>query len=364
MLLAFCAILTAAAACGGGGGDKKQSVPIEEMVAIYATTLCSIVDTCNGPAPVDFVGLSLSGSCAEEIQRTLEDSWLPLAKDAIARAAVIYHGDKVRECEAAMRSASCASLSNARIAVCEEIFEGTVDPGGACTLSDECKGENFCKVTGTCPGACTAAGREGAACDGGDEACAAGFVCDDDRCVAPVALDGACEEDGAPCADGTRCVGADPSTGTAGTCKEYASLFTAAPGETCNPQQGLYCREGSYCAVTSYSAGKPGYSCVGASPAGGSCKLAVPSACPAGTVCDVTFAQIARGDYDGTCAALPGEGAACVQYLVFKACGEGLSCVDDVCVRKARLEGACTDDDGCYSGNCASGACATKDPCT
>ena len=166
--------------------------------------------------------------------------------------------------------------------VCQEILEGKVALGGACTSSKDCAGDAFCDTSG-CEGKCAARGGAGATCDTSDacsnasahlectyegstcvpveivEGAAKGAECGDlhatdkvtlVRCATPLACaegtcqdvipdGGTCASDHSPCARGTACMpddgGTPPDGGgdVTGTCR--VPPFADTEGSACQP---------------------------------------------------------------------------------------------------------------------------------
>ncbi len=69
-----------------------------------------------------------------------------------------YHADKAEECIAAVDALSCErGTSTAGPLACQEIFSGTVDANGACSLNEECLSQQCMTTTcsnGCCTGTC------------------------------------------------------------------------------------------------------------------------------------------------------------------------------------------------------------------
>jgi hypothetical protein len=262
-----------------------------------------------------------------------------------------------------------------------------VQPGGACTMDEECAG-GWCDARpDACPGTCHALGSAGAGCSrmtsawssrSDDRLCAAGFVCEGGGCRAV----GRPGPHGAPCRQDEECnsglVCLTSQGEQSGTC---GVALTA--GEHCMGSLG--CATGLYCK-------SPASACAPGSDEGGSCEVGrgvIPwlhsPVCKGNQVCvgDTTITND-RGDLStpGTCRTPQGVGGPCVhvsnasQAAFLSGCLLGLACDPQTsrCVAAPGVgtpcsrEGACAPDAYCLAGTCTAllpdgAACFSSSEC-
>ncbi len=337
------------------GATHESAVPIEDVGASYAGALCDALDACYGPTvgPLFFGG----SDCEGTFRTSFESTSIPLYRDAIERGTLIYDGARFSDCEASLEMLGCGIFS-ARVAdVCEEAFVGTLPPGAACTLDEECEGASYCDHGGgACPGSCQARGAAGAACidDGG---CTTGLRCAAGTCRAPAGDGAGCDgPTGLGCNAGLICLGADETR--AGTCLSVEEAFSGALGAACDPSTGPLCADGLSCALDQVVAGAPTFVCVERAAIGAACRIAIPDAC-ANAVCDGLAPD--TGDFDGTCVAVPAAGEACGGLM--ERCATGTRCLDGTCEPSGALGAACSSPAGCASGRCEGGVCVAPMLC-
>lgn len=348
----------ATAGSGGSAGSAgQQGVPLDEVASRLTDVFCGLIDGCFGPLYDE----SLTGvSCEEQFGATIEDGSLATTETAVDEGRVIYHGDKVEACAAAMEALGCDLLTSRGPDACDEVFEGTVDEGGACTLTAECKGELICKADEACPGVCAQRQPAGEPCTDNDH-CVDGLVCGEDSgvCETPSVEGDACGAGNPACLPMFFCLGADEEQSQAGTCVAWDDLLANAEGETCSITEGPWCELGSTCSVTGITGGVT-MECVATVESGAACYFGVPSPCPVGEFCN---ANIDIGQFEGTCTALPGDGEAC-NTVGFPECAPSLVCDGGTCRAIGRLGDDCTSDLTCASGNCDGGTCAAGTACS
>lgn len=348
-----------AAACGsdsdggaGGGGLTLSDLPGE-----VAAAQCQAYENCVGSQLFD---LFLGGTdcVAQTTQSVLAGEFAQYA-DAVAAGRMTYDASKARACLDEIAARTCSTLYLRETATCRAAIDGTVELGGSCSLDGECQGVAYCKSESrTCPGACTALGAAGDTCEDDDE-CSDGLICSEaGTCATPGAVGATCGLAGmTDCSAGLVCAGADEQSATPGNCAKPS--LTAALGEACSiGSTWTLCASGLSCAVKETTPALA-FECVttGSYAAGGPCKIAVPDACPAGQLCDVTGTGV-----DGTCKVAPAAGEPCASSPITE-CADGLTCVAGTCVAKATNGVACTADEACYSKRCVAGLCAADVPC-
>ncbi|MEC7524755.1 MAG: hypothetical protein VYE22_33050 [Myxococcota bacterium] len=341
-------------ACDAGG------VPIESAPAETAAVYCDAVDSCAG----DFAGSLGGSSCRTNFTATFENGAVQLWQAAIDRGTVTYDAAATRACLDASQANGCNLFNVATPEACRDILVGTLEPGSACSFSEECAGDAYCDGA-SCPataGTCSARKASGAECDGTDE-CVTGLVCEGGTCQTSSSRPGGpCDgPDAIACPLGEICVDGDEET--VGTCTPLAEVQTAALGESCDPQTGTFCVSGLSCAVVGAGVGGAEFQCNARVGAGEACNVGFPSMCPQGQYCD---ANPFMGMFDGNCAPLPSDGQACAGSLEGN-CAAGLVCVtgeaENTCVQPRANGAACEVSQECYSGRCESGVCAAPELC-
>lgn len=357
------------AACGGsdsngGGGSPGGAtpVPIGDVPEKFASTFCSIVDSCFGVAYGLFSG---GADCVTEIGREFTDGDFQNIKSGIDSETVIYHGELVQSCLDALLAEGCGALTSRMPAECRAAFEGTVAEGGSCTYNAECAGGNYCKIGASCPGTCAAPGGADTACES-DDACQSGLLCDTaaKKCYAPAQEGATCGDQLPACTPGLVCAKAD--TAATGTCKTVDSYLSANEGEPCDPLAGgPLCKANLSCIVDSIdtSSGSPKivWKCAAAVTSGSACHIGAPDPCPDGEYCD---ADLSTGQYQGTCKPLPADGQPCVNSAIGQQCAPYNICdASKTCQERQRLDGSCASSEECYSSNCSAGTCVPKSDC-
>jgi hypothetical protein len=331
-------------------------VPLDEVAGRYAGVLCDSLDACYGPT---IGGLFFGGSdCEGTFRRSFESSSIPLYRDAIARGTLVYDGAGFGDCEAALATLGC-DIFSARISdACEATFIGTLAPGSACTLDEECEGASYCDhAGGACPGSCQARGAAGASCidDGG---CVTGLRCAAGTCRAPAGDGAGCDgPTGLGCRAGLICLGADESR--AGTCNTIEEALSGALGGACNPSTGPLCSDGLSCALDEIVAGAPTFVCVERAALGGACRIGIPDACQGESVCAEVDPDMA--DFDGTCEAAPVAGEPCGG--ISERCATGTRCVAGTCEPSGANGAACSAPVQCASSRCEGGVCTAPMLC-
>jgi hypothetical protein len=231
----LCTAVLSLAACDNGGGV----VPIEQLPARIAPSYCALFDRCENPFITQY--LFLGGACEDSIEPLLEDSFIGRATEAIRAGTVVYHGELVSSCLAALDASGC-SVDSLGGSTCTEIFTGTVSAGGDCNWDEECVA-GYCSTSdGMCPGTCAARIAEGGTCNGAG--CEPGALVRERDLPASrdrgAAVRGARGEP--PCSGiDLTCVGS--SSETAGTCTAWSDVLSGGVGAPCNVPDDL-CDEG------------------------------------------------------------------------------------------------------------------------
>ncbi len=357
-----------ATACGGAedlfsDDPAGTSGPtIAEIPQAFTSIFCDAFTECVGPmAKLQFRGQS----CEEEFGKTIADGNLSLLQGAVDDGKVTYHQDKAQDCLDAFAGRGCDLFTTRTPDECQEAIVGTVPENGACTLDFECEGRLFCKADATCPGACTVLQPAGTECSSSDE-CVDGLVCDDnlDVCGTPAGVGDVCDNGAPNCAMGLSCWGNDQG-GETRKCISNEALFANESGATCDVSGDL-CNVENYCALEVDTSVNPPVlvgTCVAEAASGGACKPAFPDQCPQNEYCKTP--EAGPQQFDGTCTALPGAGAACLSIEAWTPkCVTGTACVNNKCETIARLGGSCASGNACYSEACVDGACVAPTACT
>jgi hypothetical protein len=344
--LSLCTAVLSLAACDNGGGV----VPIEQLPARIAPSYCALFDRCENPFITQY--LFLGGACEDSIEPLLEDSFIGRATEAIRAGTVVYHGELVSSCLAALDASGC-SVDSLGGSTCTEIFTGTVSAGGDCNWDEECVA-GYCSTSdGMCPGTCAARIAEGGTCNGAG--CEPGLSCVSGTCQRPATAGQPCEGAGEPPCSGIdlTCVGS--SSETAGTCTAWSDVLSGGVGAPCNVPDDL-CDEGLSCVFAGVVMGMASFECAMPVAADAACSLGYPDPCP-----DHQYCMMGGTPGMGTCTPLPTAGQPCASGQ----CAVGLRCsstdggMGGVCVVPARLGQPCTGDGGCVSGSCEDGVCST-----
>ena len=333
-----------------GGATNSGGPELDELPALMADAYCDVLADC---IPEDLIALWLgTPDCAVLMERRIENGFYPAAEQAIADGTLIYDPSKVESCLAAIRDGGCAT--NREYSECEAAMDGTVAEGEDCVHDAECAGNLVCIVDGLCPGQCQERLADGEPCTREDD-CREGSVCFDSRCTSQLSLDDDCTEAGVDCAGGLLCAGANDEEGQTGTCQPWDDVFSAVEGDSCD-LAGTLCESGSACVIT-VVAGELDFTCGPRVQSGGDCGLAIPDMCPTGEYCAGLDAN--AGDFEGTCAPLPGNDEPCVDNR----CAGFHVCVEGTCVRMKENGADCSTHEECYSGRCRDGACSPDTDC-
>jgi hypothetical protein len=213
----------AGGACGGsiGGG---AAVPLDDFEREVLDVYCQFAVACEA--------MPDRATCLGGMRLDVDE--IATLKAGIASGIVDYDGQAARACIDVFRSfASCkrTSISDERLAPCDDVFRGKLPPGSACFFSEECADEGTCAQTdcvlyACCMGTCTA--KPAPIPAGGDcsaplayDSCVPGTTCvitaQGSTCKAPIAAGGRCDRATDRCIPAYECRNVDPGTGL-GTC--------------------------------------------------------------------------------------------------------------------------------------------------
>lgn len=359
-LLASALVLTAAISCGGDDDDDSGPA-VEDLPPLLVDRLCAEIEDCF---PADSLATQYGkAGCKGRLLAEAEDGDFAAIEAAIDDGRVKYDDSKFDACLDQLKGLGCdiATTRALNDDACDQVFQGTVDRGGECSVDAECKGVTFCKMTDKCPGKCSALLKAGDACEDNDN-CQNGLFCTEAKtCAAPAAAGDACGGDvSGQCAPGLACVGKNDDKNVAGTCRALTDLFTGKLGDTCDYDTGKLCESGLSC-VARIDGGTVSLKCEEPVGSGDACHFGAPSPCPDGEYCD---ADIKAGVADGQCRTLPKAGEACLTIATDRPCAVGLICdLDQRCHPINRLGQPCVSNDGCASKRCDGGQCSKKNAC-
>ncbi|GEM_PF-780374 len=346
----------------GGCGESTSfegptPIPITELPTKYATALCVAYGSCLGPLlPVFLAG----EDCTTNLRRVLEDE-LPNFQAAVMSGKATYDGTQLQACVDKLAGLGCDAIYQRD--VCVTTLSGAVAAGQACTMDVECAKGNYCKGV-ACPGTCSPREAAGGSCDS-DTDCASGLECNSGACETLAKLDEACGVATSPeCSAGLVCVDADSKAKKPGKCRPNAEAFKGSVSESCDPQAGVLCKEGSVCTIQSWDLAGLVATCTAPLAAGAACKASYPDACPLDEYCKLS-GNIALRMVDGTCTKKPKAGEPCgVGLLGGDICAPNWRCNQDKkCIVEERVGGACESADICYSGTCTGGKCVAGGQC-
>ncbi|MDP3155600.1 MAG: hypothetical protein Q8N23_23210 [Archangium sp.] len=296
-------------ATGGGTGG----VSLEGLCAAQQAAHCAKEIRCGAAAPgADCQKLAAPSRNALSNGRV--DCLSASLRANIASGRTRFDGVKARQCLTAIETTSaCALNALPTDPSCNEVYTGTVAPGGSCYGFNECEPGFYCDSTlNVCPGSCQP--RVGAGNVAPSVlACATG-------------LSGAFSPDG-----GSLCVA------------------PVAEGQSCTALPGSFFPLPCAGATSCQSAGDGGSTCQPLKTAGQACVVFAFNECAIDTSC-------APGRDGGTqCVALARMGQPCGPTL---SCQKGLACRADVCSSLIAEGGVCTSDADCVAGRlCKAGSC-------
>jgi hypothetical protein len=362
--------LFALAACGGSSDfsskpsdDKAEGIALEDLPNEYARAYCGLVERCFGPVYRVFFSLE---DCETLFSEQVRDTHLDALERAIDAGTVKYDGKKLADCLEVIETRECAEANERSIEACEAALTGTVEPGGDCTIDEECVGSRICETSAGCPGKCVERYTAGHECGDNDE-CDDGLVCSDatSRCVAPAAEGAACQGGVEPqCEGGLLCIGDDANAGRTGTCRPSDAIEERQEGEACSPGDGELCAPGLSCVLDSLALT---FTCKKIAVSGGTCGIGFPEDCPSGQYCPITGEELVAGTFESRCATLPADGEPCATRPegIGPTCEAYTRCDASTnrCLGLRSLGESCSSDDLCYSGYCENNGCAPRRVC-
>jgi hypothetical protein len=335
-----------------GGVEPLPAVQTGELPDVFARAICDALASCVGAAKLR--ELTEREDCAARVAAELAATEFYLMEDAIASGHVLYDPSELHACLDGVRELGCDVLSDSFPQPCDGVIAGNVELGGECAISAECQGTAFCAgaASGTCPSTCSELLAQGVECSADNE-CGDGLMCMAGTCQAPSRGGEPCGGDsGKACALGFNCMGSTDVD--VGECTDNASVQVGDEGDACMPG-GALCVEGLSCVFD----GAGAFHCEPYVGAGAACHLGLPGQCPVAEYCDAASVM-----EQGSCRALPGDGASCVLGDV---CAPGSVCVaeaDEPVCRPIRANGGdCSANQACRSANCLEGKCEPPPTC-
>jgi hypothetical protein len=334
------------------GGTPFTPTPIAALPEAFAQAICDALEACLGDAALR--ELMAREDCVPRVTAELRASDFHYMDRAIGAGHVLYNPGELPACLDGVRELGCDVLTNSYPEPCVQVLAGNVAEGGECAASMECEGTAFCAgaASGQCPSTCTALLGEGAACAGHHE-CGDGMLCLQAQCARLAAAGQPCSgPEGGRCRFGLTCLGATDTA--AGECVANEQVQAGDENDACEPG-GTLCKDGLSCVFD----GSNAFHCRPYVGAGAACRLGLPGQCPRDQYCDAMNVTA-----QGTCRALPGDGAACVLSGL---CAPQHVCVaagsNAVCRPISDNGGPCSADNACRSGRCAGGRCEPPPVC-
>ena len=278
------------------GCDSGGAIAIDDIPASVEATLCNRAAQCGGgPDPA---------ACDAALLISEEPALTGLVA-GVKQGTIIYDGKRARECLDEFQR-DCINSLGAPPA-CDETFRGTVAPGGACQVSQECVSGQCERACGNscCVGTCAAGPGKlsiGGDCSATGALCVQGAYCKSGKCVVDLPLGAACAADDVCRRPGQCTVG----LAGGGTC-----LAPPDQGAACSTNAPICLRTDNYCDPVAQV-------CVKRKAAGAACSN-VAGECAAFAPC-----------FNGRCTAMPTLGQPCDGNGVVRCFGE-LVCTDGVC---------------------------------
>lgn len=328
-----------------GCGEEPGSWTPERFHWALQEEVCGRDARCGAGLGIEGVLFSASAERCLARHRLDRNSWVYLGywNTVLARGTMVWHPEVAAACVAWAREHPCDrplplwtdpdpwSFEFAD-ADCAAVWEGQVEPGGGCEISEECR-DGWCDGRPGCPGRCRSFVPEGGDCTVSRE-CAAGLICErheracrepDPRPPLP-SEEEPCAAEGPPCRPGLWC----DSQGV-DTCRARREAGSGCSSDV-QCRAGLLCLEGGCRAPT--LVGRAG------------------GACDGDSLCDSLAFLTCEA---GRCAARGFYGDDCTDAWFL--CREGYACSGGICLQ-LRPDGApCTSDSQCVNRGCVDGRC-------
>jgi hypothetical protein len=188
--------------CPSSGGSGGAAVPLDQLADELAQAFCHKAFTCCTTAErqTNTATSADEAACRTTVAPQLGAD-ISANQSAIAAGTMVYHPEKARACLDVVAALSCPDWGGddrlTRFPECNQMWEGKVAPGGACTRNQECIGGACSNISG--PFACVGLPGLGEPCPTGN--CQLGIACAQDasglptKCVALQANGVACSGD-------------------------------------------------------------------------------------------------------------------------------------------------------------------------
>jgi hypothetical protein len=183
-----------ALSCGSGDPSPPTDIAVEQVAALWRKAVCDKIYSCCSPA--ERMGNLAIGTDAQSCQPALERDVTYFVGDlpaSVKGGRVIYHPDRMTKCLADLQARPCDQMKSPAGGLdvtqsCGDVFEATVEPGGACLEYWDCKGGWCAGDLGFLQDTCQARAPAGHECDEGTEC--ASWICQEAKCVNPPAGSG------------------------------------------------------------------------------------------------------------------------------------------------------------------------------
>jgi len=351
---------------GGGGGVGNNGPTLSQIPEEYAAAMCAALSNCSVTAANLFLG---ANDCTSLVAAQIRNGSFPGIQAAVAAGTAKYDPTSVQACTNAVKMQGCTFSNEPYFAECEQALSGTVDERGACSINEECKGDLYCKYSGTCPGTCAPREAKDALCRATKD-CQSGLTCfvstgTTGRCATKPTLGQDCGMDlPSECAsqsnDAVICWGASDTK--RGKCVAVNAIASEGIGSDCGVASSSLCVFGASCQITELLTLSG--TCVASAAAASGCPFAYPDPCAKDQYCTAI-----SPNSPGTCSLLPTAGQPCVTGLLQqysnKICAADHVCVDGTCIKYRGNGESCSSDTVCYSGRCDSQGqqCVTNANC-
>jgi Dickkopf N-terminal cysteine-rich region len=366
-----------AANSGGTSGNPGNATDLDSFLEQEGPGFCPRLFRCF-EANDDFLGerfvLETVQGCKDVLARSNATSYgLRDLRAQVEAGNIHYVPEQGQKCLADL--AQCNGVDSLTQGPCREAFDGNAKTGETCQRDEDCAGDAYCQVPGTCPGQCQPRKKPNESCERDNECAYTGadVFCDHDsgpspvcralepspkvgkgepctraytgagsltlcqdnlwcatlpggdpvadalgHCIEPIAGNGACVDSDDVCLDGL-------CDASAGTCQKYTLRKKA--GETCDkallvicdPLLGLSCNDAGTCEGS--GDGTEGSACFSGDFQRG---------CDPGLYCQKDPAVVASTP--GICRAQLPSGAACQQS---QSCDSGDCGADQKCLERA-----------------------------
>jgi hypothetical protein len=172
--------------CPSNGGGGGSSVSLDQLADELAGAFCRKAFTCCTAAELQANTATAAdeATCRTTVAAQLGAD-ISANQPAIDMGTMVYHPEKARACLDVVAALSCPDWGGDdqlfRFPDCNQIWEGKVAPGGACTRNQECIGGSCTNISG--PFMCVGLPGLGEPCPTGN--CQLGIACAQDAAGLP-----------------------------------------------------------------------------------------------------------------------------------------------------------------------------------